>query len=114
MDKTKIKELVAAMTLEEKASLCSGDGPWKTKTIERLGIPAMWMSDGPHGLRKQENYADRPDINDSKPAVSFPSECAMAASWDRDLLRETASWLGREAQQQNVHLAVLILRLIQI
>ena len=103
MEKEKIRQLVSQMTLEEKAGLCSGDGPWKTKAVDRLGIPQMWMSDGPHGLRKQENYAEKPDINDSLPAVSFPSECAMAASWDRELLRETAGWLGRESQVRDVH-----------
>ncbi|MCR4895598.1 MAG: glycoside hydrolase family 3 C-terminal domain-containing protein [Lachnospiraceae bacterium] len=104
MTEAKIKELVAQMTLEEKAALTSGEGPWMTKAVERLGIASMWMSDGPHGLRKQENYQEVKDINDSLPAVSLPAECAMAASFDRDLLYRIGTELGREAQFRNVHL----------
>ncbi len=104
MTEAKIKELVAQMTLEEKAELTSGDGPWKNKAFERLGIPSMWMSDGPHGLRKQENYQEVKDINDSLPAVSLPAECAMAASFDRDLLYRIGAELGKEAQCKKVHL----------
>lgn len=60
-----IPELLQQLTLEEKASLCSGGDFWHTKAIERLGIPAMMMSDGPHGLRKQDETGDHMGINDS-------------------------------------------------
>jgi beta-glucosidase len=106
MTEAKIKELVAQMTLEEKAELTSGDGPWKNKAFERLGIPSMWMSDGPHGLRKQENYKEVKSINDSRPAVAFPCECAMAASFDRDVMFRLGEQLGHEAQTQNVQLVL--------
>ena len=72
-----IEELVRSLTLEEKAGLCSGRDFWRTKAVERLGIPAMMMSDGPHGLRAQKPGSTAPD--DSIEAVCFPSGCAAAA-----------------------------------
>ena len=69
MEKEKITELISKMTLEEKAGLCSGEDFWHTKGIERLGIPSVMVSDGPHGLRKQEDEADHLGINDSIKAV---------------------------------------------
>lgn len=58
MTREKLQELIGKMTLEEKASLCSGADFWHTESVERLGIPAMMVSDGPHGLRKQDQEAD--------------------------------------------------------
>ena len=83
-----IEKLISEMTLEEKASLLSGADFWHTKAVERLGIPATMVSDGPHGLRKQDEAADHLGINDSIKAVCFPAACATAASFDRDLLRK--------------------------
>ena len=74
-----VEELVHSLTLEEKAGLCSGQGPWHTKAVERLGIPAMMVSDGPHGLRAQRPGAEGP--NDSVEAVCYPAGCAAAASF---------------------------------
>ena len=71
-----INELVAQMTLEEKAGLCSGADFWHLKGVERLGIPGVMVSDGPHGLRKQDQEADHLGINDSIKAVCFPAACA--------------------------------------
>ena len=76
-----INELVAQMTLEEKAGLCSGADFWHLKGVERLGIPGVMVSDGPHGLRKQDQEADHLGINDSIKAVCFPAACATAASF---------------------------------
>ena len=59
--KRDLKALIGQMTLEEKASLCSGSDFWHTQGIERLGIPAVMVTDGPHGLRKQAGEADRPE-----------------------------------------------------
>ena len=75
-----INELVAQMTLEEKAGLCSGADFWHLKGVERLGIPGVMVSDGPHGLRKQDQEADHLGITDSIKAVCFPAACATAAS----------------------------------
>lgn len=97
-----IKNLVAQMTLEEKASMCSGMDFWHTQQIERLGIPAVMVSDGPHGLRKQSDEADHLGINDSITAVCFPAACATACSFDRDLLNDMGTTLGKECQAENL------------
>lgn len=81
-----IKEIVRQMTLEEKVSLLSGLDFWHTKPIERLGIPSVMVSDGPHGLRKQDDQPDHLGVNDSIKAVCFPPACAAAASFDRGAL----------------------------
>ena len=73
MTREGLKELVAKMTLEEKAAMCSGADFWHTEAVERLGIPAMMVSDGPHGLRKQDQAADNLGVNDSIKAVWFPA-----------------------------------------
>ncbi len=103
MDLNKIYELVAQMTLEEKAGLTSGKDAWFTKSVERLEIPSMHMTDGPHGLRSVQGDQNALDGTAAK-AVSFPAECAMAASFDRDLIREIGSELGKEAQAYHVDL----------
>lgn len=90
------------MTLEEKASLCSGLDFWHTKGIERLGIPAEMVSDGPHGLRKQDEAADHLGINDSIKAVCFPAGCATASSFNRELVTKLGETLGEECQAENV------------
>ena len=80
----RIKELISKMTLEEKASLCSGADNWHTKEIKRLNIPSVMMVDGPHGLRKQEGETDHLGLNESVKAVCFPAACATASSFDVD------------------------------
>ena len=102
MEKEKITELISKMTLEEKAGLCSGEDFWHTKGIERLGIPSVMVSDGPHGLRKQEDEADHLGINDSIKAVCFPAGCATASSFDRNLLEELGEIIGNECQAENI------------
>lgn len=90
-----VEELVSALTLEEKAGLCSGADFWHTKAVERLGIPAIKVSDGPHGLRTQKEGSTDP--NDAIEAVCFPAGCAAAASFDPALTRRMGAALGREA-----------------
>ena len=102
MEREKITELISKMTLEEKAGLCSGADFWHTKGIERLGIPSVMVSDGPHGLRKQEDEADHLGINDSIKAVCFPAGCATASSFDRNLLDELGEIIGNECQAENI------------
>lgn len=101
-----IKEIIKEMTLEEKASLCSGGDFWHLKGIERLGIPRIMVCDGPHGLRKQDEAADHLGINDSVQAVCFPSAAGMAASFDRALYQKVGETLGEECQAE--HVAVLL------
>ena len=102
MEENKIKELVAQMTVEEKASLCSGLDFWHTKGIERLGIPSVMVTDGPHGLRKQQEKADHLGLNESVEAVCFPAGCALAASFSRDAAGKLGEVIGNECQAENV------------
>ena len=97
-----VKEIVRQMTLEEKAGMCSGKDFWHLKSVERLGIPEVMVSDGPHGLRKQAENGDHLGINESIKAVCFPAACATACSFDRDLLEEMGAALGTECQAENV------------
>nr|NNM90670.1 glycosyl hydrolase [Bacilli bacterium] len=97
-----IENVIEQMTLEEKASLCSGRNFWETKPIERLFIPSIMMTDGPHGLRKQNGDADHVGLHDSVPATCFPSGSALASSWNTDLLFAVGSALGRECQTHGV------------
>jgi len=89
-----IPELISKLTLEEKAGLCSGDGWWHTKAVERLGIPAITLSDGPHGVRTAD--ANLRDDGTARDAVCFPAACASASSFDEELLRREAEALGEE------------------
>lgn len=88
MNGEQLKQLISQMILEEKASMCSGADFWHTEAIERLGIPASVVSDGPHGLRKQDDKADHLGVNESIKAVCFPAGCGIAASFNRELLTE--------------------------
>ena len=97
-----IQKLVSQMTLEEKAGMCSGQDFWHLKAVERLGIPTVMVSDGPHGLRKQDQSADHLGLNDSIKAVCFPSGSCSACSFDRDLLFQVGQALGDECQAENV------------
>lgn len=97
-----LKKIVSEMTLEEKVGMCSGYDFWHLKGVERLNIPSVMMSDGPHGLRKQSDEADHLGINDSIKAVCFPAGCTSACSFDRDLLYRLGEALGLECQAENV------------
>jgi len=98
----KIRELIARMTLEEKAGLCSGADFWHTKAVERLGIPATMVSDGPHGLRKQDEEDDHLGINDSIKAVCYPAASATAASFDPELIEKMGESLGEACQHEKL------------
>ena len=102
MTADRIKEIVAQMTLEEKAAMCSGADFWHTEAVERLGIPASMVSDGPHGLRKQDQEEDHLGVNESIKAVCFPAGCGTAASFNRELLNKMGETLGNECQAEGV------------
>ncbi|MDL2229232.1 glycoside hydrolase family 3 C-terminal domain-containing protein [Treponema sp. OttesenSCG-928-L16] len=97
-----IGSLVKAMSLEEKAGLCSGKDNWLTKAVERLGIPAIRMADGPHGLRVQIEGGDHLGLTSSEPATCFPPEVSLAASWDRELAARIGAALGIECRAAGV------------
>ncbi|MDE6932107.1 MAG: glycoside hydrolase family 3 C-terminal domain-containing protein [Oscillospiraceae bacterium] len=97
-----IKALVSQMTLEEKAGLCSGLDFWHTKPVERLGVPSVMVSDGPHGLRKQDEKVDHLGVNDSIKAVCMPAACATASSFDRDLMGRMGQAIGDSCQHEKL------------
>ncbi|AEF82048.1 glycoside hydrolase family 3 C-terminal domain-containing protein [Leadbettera azotonutricia] len=100
------KEIIPQMTLEEKAALCSGRDFWSLKGIERFGLEAIMVTDGPHGLRKQGGDGDHLGLNQSVPATCFPAACATACSFDRSLLEEIGAAMGEECRKEKV--AVLL------
>lgn len=97
-----VRDYVEAMTLEEKAGLCSGASFWMTKALDRLGIPSIMLTDGPHGLRKQAGDADHLGLNASVPATCFPTAAGLASSWNRELVRRVGEALGKESQAEGV------------
>ena len=96
------KKIISTMTLEEKASLCSGRDFWHTKGIKSQKVPEIMVSDGPHGLRKQPAAQDHLGNFESIKAVCFPAACATAASFDRTLLNKMGKALGTECQAENI------------
>lgn len=102
MTREEIHNLISQMTLEEKAGMCSGADFWHLKGVERLGIPSVMVTDGPHGLRKQAEGGDHLGINGSEKAVCFPAGCATAASFDRELIKRQGETIGYECQAMNV------------
>ena len=100
--KRDVKAIIREMTLEKKAGMCSGKDFWHLKGVERLGIPEVMVSDGPHGLRKQAEEADHLGLNESIKAVCFPTACATACSFDRDLLEEMGERIGDECQAEDL------------
>ena len=100
--KRDVKAIIREMTLEEKAGMCSGKDFWHLKGVERLGIPEVMVSDGPHGLRKQAEEADHLGLNESIKAVCFPTACVTACSFDRDLLEEMGERIGDECQAEDL------------
>ena len=96
----KAKELLGRMTLEEKALLLTGDGWWATHRIDRLGIPSISLTDGPHGVRKGQGAG----LVTSVPATCFPTASALSCSWDLDLLRRVGVALGEESHAIDVQI----------
>ena len=94
--------LLKKLTLEEKCALLSGAETFKTRGMPEHGIPQIWLSDGPHGLRKQAGESDHLGLNPSVPATCFPTASAVANSWDATLGEEIGAALGEEAAAQEV------------
>lgn len=99
----KHQELIGKMTLEEKAAFLSGKNVWQTRDFARLGIPSIFCSDGPHGIRKQAGAGDHLGLNASLPATCFPTAATIANSWNEELGREMGEALGEEAAAQEVN-----------
>lgn len=97
-----VKAILCQMTLEEKAGMLNGFDFWHLKGVERLGVPSVMVTDGPHGLRKQAGAADHLGLNASVPATAFPTAAGLACSFDRDLVGEVGRALGELCQQEDV------------
>jgi beta-glucosidase len=97
-----IEKYIRELTLEEKVSLLSGANFWNTKSIERLGIPSIILTDGPHGLRRQTGKADHLGLSQSVPATCFPTAAALASSWDEQLLDRVGNAIASEAAANDV------------
>lgn len=102
----KYKNIINKMTLEEKASLCVGKDYWNSENIERLNIPSIKMSDGPHGLRVQRENGDNLGINKSEVAICYPSSATIANSWDKNVAYKFGKTLGEEAKSENVNIVL--------
>ena len=101
--KTEMPEsCIGQLSLLEKAALLSGGGAWKSRALPRRGLSALFFSDGPHGLRKQEGVGDHLGLNASLPATCFPTAATVANSWDTALAEEVGEALGSEARSQGV------------
>lgn len=105
-DITSVEDILKELTLEEKCSLLSGESFWYSQSIEEKGIEKMMFTDGPHGLRKQNDKADHLGMNKSVPATCFPPACALGASWNENLIYEMGEALGIECRAEDV--AVLL------
>ena len=98
-----VKYLISKMTLEEKAAICSGLDFWHLKGVERLGIPSIMVTDGPHGLRKQREESEAHiGLEDTVPATCFPTAAALAATWNRELIYQVGAALGDESRAEKV------------
>ena len=96
----KIKTILSGMSLEDKIAICNGADFWHSKAMERYGIPAFTMSDGPHGLRFQKGESDMLGVNNSEPATCFPTAVTSGASWDTELLKAEGQAIGEEGPQK--------------
>ena len=94
--------IVAQMTLKEKSAFASGKSFWYLEACERLNVPSVMVTDGPHGLRKQRTSGDHVGLNASVPATCFPTASALAASWDPQLLQEIGVALGEQCVAEDV------------
>ena len=92
------------MTIEEKAAILSGKTVWQTREIDRLSIPSIFLSDGPHGIRKQAGAGDHLGLNASLKATCFPTAATIANSWNQDLGEEIGQALGEEAESMDVNI----------
>ncbi len=99
-----IENIIQQMTLEEKAALVTGASPWSTVPVERLGVPKMVVSDGPHGLRRVKDEFSLGE--ESLPATCFPTASCVASSWDVELVEEMGKTIAEEARELNVNVVL--------
>ncbi|MBU4214137.1 MAG: glycosyl hydrolase, partial [Actinobacteria bacterium] len=94
--------MIENLSLLEKAALLTGASVWETHALPRHGVRALWLADGPHGVRRQAGSADHLGLNASDPATCFPTAAAVANTWDVELAERVGTALGAEAAAQRV------------
>ena len=99
----KHQDIISKLTIEQKCALLSGKNTWQTQYYPKQGVPSIWLSDGPNGLRKQAGAADHLGLNPSEPATCFPTAATMANSWDPALGEEVGKALGEETAAYRVN-----------
>ena len=97
-----IEKILSKMTLAQKAKLCAGKDNWTSVPFEALGIPSIWVSDGPHGIRKADEHLDNLGMGKTRPAVCFPTACATACSFDTEMMHRMGQTLGEECHAYDV------------
>ena len=97
MEEKDYLQILKELTLEEKASLCSGESFWTTKAIERVGIPSVRVSDGPNGLRREKESAGTNVMQVAEPATCFPTAVTAASTWNEELIQEEGKAIANEA-----------------
>ena len=102
MTNDRIGNIIASLTLEEKASLASGKSFWETQDIPAKGVPSIWLADGPHGLRKEDRLHIRENGGHSVKATCFPTASALACAWSPALARRVGAALGRGGRAHGV------------
>ncbi len=102
MSEQKYLDILSQLTLDEKLSLLSGKTYWLTQEIDRLGVPSVWMSDGPHGMRKEKQTGGTNIMQASETSTCFPTAVTTASSWDTDLLEEVGATIADEAKALKV------------
>ena len=101
-----IREIIKTLSIEQKVALLQGWTTWTSLELKDKGIPPMFMSDGPVGLRKQAGAADHLGLNESVPATCFPTAATMANTWDLELGEALGTALGSEAAANDVHVVL--------
>lgn len=99
----KYKDIIEKLSIDQKCALLSGKTTWKTQEYQKQGVPAMWLSDGPNGLRKQAGASDHLGLNPSEPATCFPTSATTANSWDPELCEQVGEALGEEMAANDVN-----------
>ncbi|MBQ6600712.1 MAG: glycoside hydrolase family 3 protein [Clostridia bacterium] len=102
MSEQKYLDILSQLTLDEKLSLLSGKTYWLTQEIDRLGVPSVWMSDGPHGMRKEKQTGGTNIMQESETSTCFPTAVTTASSWDTELLEEVGATIADEAKALKV------------
>lgn len=102
----KHRKIIEKMSLEEKIALCSGKSFWETQEFPQYGIKSLFLSDGPHGLRKQVGESDHLGLNASIATTCFPTASAVAATWDVNLIREMGDAIGKEAVKEDINIVL--------